>query len=77
MFAVSDTYEARSCNHCCSGAALIITCYECVSVALVMQHAMLMRHIVICGLSALQYFSTLFHKRHNYRKTFLAVKCVF
>ena len=27
-----------------------------------------MRHIVICGFPAVQYFSILSHKRHDYRK---------
>jgi len=42
--------DARSCNHCCSGKAIGITYFECVSVAIVIQHAMRMRHTVICGL---------------------------
>jgi len=39
--------EACLCNHCCSGKA--ITYSESVLVALVIQHAMRMRHFVICG----------------------------
>jgi hypothetical protein len=32
--------EARSCNHCCSGKVISITYFECVFVALGIQHAM-------------------------------------
>ena len=39
------------CYHCSSGKAISITYSECVSVALVIQHATYMHHIVTCGLS--------------------------
>jgi serine kinase of HPr protein (carbohydrate metabolism regulator) len=48
---------------------MIITQPVCVFVALGIQHAMHMRHIVICDLPALQYFSTLSHERHYFRVT--------
>jgi hypothetical protein len=42
--------EARSCNQICRGKAVSITYSECVFIALVIQHAKGMRHIiVICG----------------------------
>jgi hypothetical protein len=44
---------ARSRNHFCRGKAIRITYSECVSVALVIQHAKRMHHVifVICSLS--------------------------
>ena len=53
---VQRNNEARPCSHCCSGKERSSTYFECVSVPLVMQHAMRMRRIVIC--LALLYFST-------------------
>jgi hypothetical protein len=59
---IPDAYnEVR----CCSGKATSITYCECVSVALLIQHAMRMRHIVFYGLL---YFSTLSHIRHDFIK---------
>jgi len=38
--------EARSSNYCCCGKTLRILCSACVSVSLVIQHAIRMRHII-------------------------------
>jgi len=48
---VQRNTEARPCNHCCRGRAVNVTYSESVFVSLVIQHAMLMRHIFVCGLS--------------------------
>ena len=56
-FSYKSNIETRSCNHCCSGKAIIsITHSECVFVALVIQYAKSMRHIFICGLSGCTIF---------------------
>ena len=47
----NENTEARSRNHCCSGKWISIAYSECVFVALGLQHAMRMCHIVICVLS--------------------------
>jgi hypothetical protein len=49
--------EVRSHTHCFSGKAVSIKYKECVSVTSGVQHAIRMRHIVICGLSG----SIIFH----------------
>jgi hypothetical protein len=49
--------EARSCKQCSSGKAISITYIEFTFVALVIQHEMRMRDIVICCLSG----STIFY----------------
>jgi len=61
--------EARLSNHCCSGQAISITCSECVFVTLVIQHAVRMRRMILSSVDcpSLLYFSTLSHKRHDFR----------
>ena len=56
---------ARSRNHCCRGKAKSINHYMSVFVALVIQHAMRIRLIVLSSVAcplAVPNFSTLFHK---------------
>jgi hypothetical protein len=66
---ITRNFEARSRTHCCRGKAIRINYYECVSVALVIQHAKCMRRIILLSVFclALPYFSTLSHKRHDFR----------
>jgi hypothetical protein len=65
------------------GAVIIILImnkyYECVTVALVIQHAKRMRRIILSSVACLAvlYFSTLSHKRNDIRKKLLNIKCVF
>ena len=42
--------EVLSCNHCCSGKAVSITYSKFVFVTFIIQHAVRMRHTVICGM---------------------------
>ena len=46
MYAVLNI-EALSCNHCCDGKAINITYSKCVIVALFIQHAKRMHHIIL------------------------------
>ena len=55
--------DQRSCNHCCTGEVITVTQPECVSVYLVMQHAMRMHHTLIRGFVRSAKCSTLSNKR--------------
>jgi hypothetical protein len=65
---VQRNIEARSRNHCCRAKAISITYFECVSVALVIQHAKRKRRIILPSVAcpAEPYFSTLSHKRYDF-----------
>jgi hypothetical protein len=56
--------EARSFNQICRGKAVTITNDQCMSVALVIQHAQRMSHIILSSVACLAvlYCSTLSHK---------------
>ena len=71
--------EAHSCNYCCSGKVISITHFECVSLAYDIQHAMRMLCIILSSVvcPALHYFSTLYHKRYDFRKQLLNIINVF
>jgi hypothetical protein len=62
--------QERSCNNCCSGKALSTTYAKCVSVPLVTQHVMRMRHIVICGLFGSAEFFHLISKTARFKKSY-------
>jgi hypothetical protein len=68
--------EASSCNNFCRGKAISNTYSECMFVALIIQHAMRMRHIFVCGLSGSNNFSTLFHICYDFRKNVLKIKFI-
>jgi hypothetical protein len=68
--------EARSRNYCCRGKAICILYFECVSVALVIQHVMHMLHNILSSVACLTvpYFSTLPHKRYEFRENVIEQK---
>jgi len=69
MFVQSNIGE-RSCNHCCCGKEASLIYSECVFVALDIQNATRMRHIMLTSVACLPllYFSTLSHKRNEFTK---------
>jgi len=65
------------CNHCYSGKSISVTYSECVFVVSVIQPAKRICHVVICGLSDSNTFSTLSHKRHDFGQKIIEHKmCV-
>jgi Fe2+ transport system protein B len=67
---VKRNTRALSLNQCCCGKAISILYSECVSAALVIQHAKRMRPVILSYVAslALAYFPTLPNKRHDFRK---------
>jgi len=65
----------------CRGKEGGITCFECVSVTLLILQAMRVRRSILSAAAcpAAQYFSTLSHKQHDFRKKkmmLLKIKCI-
>ena len=63
-------FEARSSNALCRGKVINITYSECMFVALCILYPKHMHRVILWHVShpAVQYFSTLSHKRHDLKK---------
>jgi hypothetical protein len=68
---------AGSCNHRCSGKAISITYTECVFVALSIQRAMCVSHIVVCGLLGFTTFSHIISLTTQLKKKVIGHKMCF
>jgi len=73
----SRNIEARLLNHSCRGKAIIFNYSQCVSVALVIQHAKRMPHVLLSSVTCLTIIhycikGTIFEK-----EKLLDIKCVF
>jgi len=66
--------EVLSCNHCFSAKVISTTYSECACVALGIQYAMHMQHIVICGLAGSTKFFHILSKAADFRKIFIEHK---
>ena len=62
--------DTRSCNHFYRGKATYVTYSECLSAVVVTHQANRMLRIIFASVvcPAIQNLSTLFHKRHDFRK---------
>jgi hypothetical protein len=72
--------EERLRNSCCRGKAISVTYSECVSVALLIQHAKSILHIILSSVAdmTVKYAITLYHKQHDFRnKKLLNIKLIF
>jgi len=73
---VKSNIDARSRNYCCLGKEISIVYSKNVSGTLSNQLAKRMRHITMSSAAcpALQYFPTLSHKRHDFRKIYIYIE---